>query len=139
MTDGLPTAMPRKSGQHVDNRTRANRFDVPTVLIVEDNLALADAVAEVLHSIGYCALVAHDGEAALAEGEAFHTGGRHRRPRIAGGRWIGGGPSLTRGVRQADATDRQHGLAGQRRDAFQSRKRGLRRRAHQADLRLSNS
>ena len=51
----------------MDNRTRANRFDVPTVLIVEDNLALADAVAEVLHSIGYCALVAHDGEAALAD------------------------------------------------------------------------
>jgi len=45
----------------------ANRFDVPTVLIVEDNLALADAVAEVLHSIGYCTLVAHDGEAVLAE------------------------------------------------------------------------
>jgi len=67
MTDGLPTAMPKKSGQHVDNRTRANRFDVPTVLIVEDNLALADAVAEVLHSIGYCTLVAHDGEAALAD------------------------------------------------------------------------
>ena len=59
--------MPKKSGQHVDNRTRANRFDVPTILIVEDNLALADAVAELLHSIGYCALVAHDGEAALAD------------------------------------------------------------------------
>jgi DNA-binding response OmpR family regulator len=40
---------------------------VPTVLIVEDNLALADAVAEVLRSIGYRTLIAHDGEAALSE------------------------------------------------------------------------
>src|SRR4051812_17004531 len=32
-------------------------------------MALADAVAEVLHSIGYCTLVAHDGEAALSEVE----------------------------------------------------------------------
>jgi len=39
---------------------------MPTVLIVEDNLALADAVAEVLRSIGYCTLIAHDGEAALS-------------------------------------------------------------------------
>jgi len=45
------------------------RFDVPTVLIVEDNLALADAVAEVLRSIGYSTLVAHDGDAALSEVE----------------------------------------------------------------------
>jgi DNA-binding response OmpR family regulator len=42
---------------------------VPTVLIVEDNRALADAVAEVLSSIGYCTLIAHDGEAALSEVE----------------------------------------------------------------------
>jgi CheY-like chemotaxis protein len=42
---------------------------VPTVLIVEDNLVLADAVAEVLHSIGYRTVIAHDGEAALAEVE----------------------------------------------------------------------
>ena len=44
---------------------------MPTVLIVEDNLALADAVAEVLRSIGYRTLIAHDGEAALSleEGE----------------------------------------------------------------------
>lgn len=40
---------------------------MPTVLIVEDNLALADAVAEVLRSIGYRTLIAHDGEAALSE------------------------------------------------------------------------
>jgi len=40
---------------------------VPTVLIVEDNPALADAVAEVLGSIGYCTLVAHDGDTALSE------------------------------------------------------------------------
>jgi DNA-binding response OmpR family regulator len=39
---------------------------VPTVLIVEDNLALADALAEVSRSIGYSALVAHDGDAALS-------------------------------------------------------------------------
>jgi len=42
---------------------------VPTVLIVEDNRALADAVAEVLRSIGYGTLIAHDGEAALSEVE----------------------------------------------------------------------
>ena len=42
---------------------------VPTVLVVEDNLALADAVAEVLRSIGYRTLIAHDGEAALSEVE----------------------------------------------------------------------
>ena len=42
---------------------------MPTVLIVEDNRALADAVAEVLSSIGYCTLIAHDGEAALSEAE----------------------------------------------------------------------
>ena len=42
---------------------------MPTVLIVEDNRALADAVAEVLSSIGYCTLIAHDGEAALSEVE----------------------------------------------------------------------
>ena len=60
--------MPKKSGQQLDNRTRANRFDVPTVLIVEDNRALADAVAEVLRSLGYRAVVAHDGEAALCGG-----------------------------------------------------------------------
>ena len=40
---------------------------MPTVLIVENNLALADAVAEVLRSIGYRTLIAHDGEAALSE------------------------------------------------------------------------
>jgi len=40
---------------------------VPTVLIVEDNPALADAVAEVLGSIGYCTLIAHDGDTALSE------------------------------------------------------------------------
>ena len=39
---------------------------MPTVLIVEDNRALADAVAEVLRSIGYGTLIAHDGEAALS-------------------------------------------------------------------------
>jgi DNA-binding response OmpR family regulator len=39
---------------------------VPTVLIVEDNLALADALAEVSRSICYSALVAHDGDAALS-------------------------------------------------------------------------
>ncbi len=42
---------------------------MPTVLIVEDDRALADAVAEVLRSIGYCTLIAHDGEAALSEAE----------------------------------------------------------------------
>ena len=42
---------------------------MPTVLIVEDNRALADAVAEVLRSIGYGTLIAHDGEAALSEVE----------------------------------------------------------------------
>ncbi len=42
---------------------------MPTVLIVEDNRALADAVAEVLRSIGYFTLIAHDGEAALSEVE----------------------------------------------------------------------
>jgi DNA-binding response OmpR family regulator len=40
---------------------------LPTVLIVEVNLALADAVAEVLGSIGYSTLIAHDGDAALSE------------------------------------------------------------------------
>ena len=40
---------------------------MPTVLIVEDNRDLAEAVAEVLRSIGYCTLIAHDGEAALSE------------------------------------------------------------------------
>ena len=42
---------------------------MPTVLIVEDNRALAYAVAEVLRSIGYGTLIAHDGEAALSEAE----------------------------------------------------------------------
>ena len=42
---------------------------MPTVLIVEHNRALADAVAEVLRSIGYGTLIAHDGEAALSEVE----------------------------------------------------------------------
>ena len=41
---------------------------MPTVLILEDNRTLADAVAEVLTSIGYCTLIAHDGEAALSGG-----------------------------------------------------------------------
>ena len=41
------------------------------MLIVEDNLALADALAEVLRSIGYSTLVAHDGDAALSEVERF--------------------------------------------------------------------
>lgn len=40
---------------------------MPTVLIVEDNLALAEAVAEVLGSIGYSTVIARDGEAALSE------------------------------------------------------------------------
>ena len=40
---------------------------MPTVLIVEDNLVLAEAVAEVLHSIGYRTVIAHDGETALSE------------------------------------------------------------------------
>ena len=44
---------------------------MPTVLIVEDNRALADAIAEVLSSIGYCTLIAHDGEATLSEVERF--------------------------------------------------------------------
>ena len=57
-------------GSIVDNTTRLYRFDVPTVLIVEDNLALADAIAEVLRSIGYCTSIAHDGEAALSEVES---------------------------------------------------------------------
>ena len=42
---------------------------MPTVLIVEDNLVLAEAVAEVLHSIGYRTVMAHDGETALSEVE----------------------------------------------------------------------
>jgi CheY-like chemotaxis protein len=42
---------------------------VPTVLIVEDNSALADAVAEVLRSVGYSTLIARDGETALSEVE----------------------------------------------------------------------
>ena len=42
---------------------------MPTVLIVEDNLVLAEAVAEVLHSIGYRTVIAHDGETALSEVE----------------------------------------------------------------------
>ena len=48
---------------------KVRKSSVPTVLIVEDNLALADAVAEVLRSIGYCTLIAHDGEGALSEVE----------------------------------------------------------------------
>ena len=47
-TDGMPTATPQKRGQHVRQQKRIYRFDVPTILIVEDNRALADAVAEVL-------------------------------------------------------------------------------------------
>ena len=42
---------------------------MPTVLIVEDNLVLAEAVAEVLHSIGYRTVIAQDGETALSEVE----------------------------------------------------------------------
>ena len=42
---------------------------MPTVLIVEDNLVLAEAVAEVLHSIGYRTVIAQDGETALCEVE----------------------------------------------------------------------
>jgi DNA-binding response OmpR family regulator len=59
--------MLNRRGQHVVNRNALHRINVPTVLIVEDNLALADAVAEVLRSIGYRTLIAHDGEAALSE------------------------------------------------------------------------
>ena len=51
------------------NRNVYRFFAVPTVLIVEDNPALAHAVAEVLRSIGYGTLIAHDGEAALSEAE----------------------------------------------------------------------
>jgi len=51
------------------NRNVYRFFAVPTVLIVEDNRALAHAVAEVLRSIGYGTLIAHDGEAALSEAE----------------------------------------------------------------------
>ena len=53
----------------LNNRNAHTGSTMPTVLIVEDNLALADAVAEVLRSIGYCTLIAHDGEAALSEVE----------------------------------------------------------------------
>jgi len=44
-------------------------LEMPTVLIVEDNLVLAEAVAEVLHSIGYRTVIAQDGETALSEVE----------------------------------------------------------------------
>ena len=68
-TDGTPTAMPRKCGQHGQRNRRVHGVVVPTVLIVEDNRALADAIAEVLQSIGYCTSITHDGEAALSEVE----------------------------------------------------------------------
>ena len=56
-------------GSIAHNRNVYRVFAVPTVLIVEDNRALAHAVAEVLRSIGYGTLIAHDGEAALSEAE----------------------------------------------------------------------
>jgi len=61
--------VPRKRREHCAQQERVYRFSVPTVLIVEDNRALAYAVAEVLRSIGYGTLIAHDGEAALSEAE----------------------------------------------------------------------
>ena len=48
-------------------------------LIVEDNQALADAVAEVLRTIGYRTSIVQDGEAALSEVERSVAGGSHRR------------------------------------------------------------
>jgi PleD family two-component response regulator len=56
----------QKSDQHCSQCVAVNRSDVPTVLIVEDNRDLAEAIAEVLRSIGYSTLIAHDGEAALS-------------------------------------------------------------------------
>jgi CheY-like chemotaxis protein len=69
LIDEMPLAVPVKRRQHCRQPKRERRFVVPTVLIVEDNRALADAVAEVLRSIGYRTLIAHDGEAALCEVE----------------------------------------------------------------------
>src|SRR5678815_4728914 len=65
----MPIAARRRPRQHCGQQKSVYRFSVPTVLIVEDNRALADAIAEVLSSIGYCTLIAHDGEAALSEVE----------------------------------------------------------------------
>ena len=56
-------------GSIVDNSNAYTSPPMPTVLIVEDNQALAVAVAEVLRTIGYRTLIAHDGEAALSEAE----------------------------------------------------------------------
>ena len=52
-----------------DRRHARTGFAVTTVLIVEDNRPLADAITEVLRSIGYRTLVTQDGEAALSEVE----------------------------------------------------------------------
>jgi len=65
----MPTAVPRRRAEHCSQHVRVYNFKVPTVLIVEDNLVLAAAHAEVLHSVGYSALVAQDGDAALCEFE----------------------------------------------------------------------
>src|SRR6476660_9803215 len=104
---------------------------MPTVLIVEDNLALADAVAEVLSSIGYCTLIAHDGEAALSEVERCLPEVvivDLELPAIDG---LEVARRLREGYGKQMSANCQHRLAGQRRDAFQNGRRRLRRCAHQ--------
>ena len=97
---------------------------MPTVLIVEDNRALAYAVADVLRSIGYGTLIAHDGEATLSEAERSL-------------------PEVVIVDLELPAIDGL-GVARRLREATASRSglsptpRWLRRCAHQADLDLSD-
>ena len=111
---------------------------MPTVLIVEHNRALADAVAEVLRSIGYGTLIAHDGEAALSVVERSEPEVAIvdlELPAIDG-------LEVARRLREGYGKRIRliaNSLAGQRRDPFQNGRRWLRRRAHQAHIDLPDS
>ena len=129
----------RESEGSIAHNRNVYRFAVPTVLIVEDNRALADAVAEVLRSIGYGTLIAHDGEAALSQVE-------RSKPEVA----IVDlelpaidGLEVARRLREGSGKRirliANTALAGQRRDAFQNGRRWLRRCAHQAYIDLPDS